>query len=133
MHRTSYWGELAPPRAARQWIIGTALVSALAGTAGCEGSPTAPSGPGFTVTVSTCEGEYLFGNSGLADVEIGGTVHAHRDLTTVEVTAFANGERVGIDFLGFMSENETERFHVTGSVILSGSTVECRAEVTARG
>lgn len=130
MYKTPYRGELAT----RRWIIGTALVSVLACTAGCEDSPTAPSGPGFTVTVSTCEGEYTFGNTaGLADVEIAGTVHAHRDLTTVEVTAFANGERVGTDFLGFMSENETERFHVTGSVILSGSTVECRAEVTARG
>ncbi len=105
----------------------------IAGTAGCGGSPTAPSEPGFTVTVSTCEGEYQFGSGGPAEVEIGGMVHAHRDLTTVEVTAFASGERVGTDFLGFMSENETERFHVTGRVVLTGSSVECRAEVTARG
>lgn len=131
MNKVSYGVELA----ARRWIIRTVLVSVIAGAAGCEDSPTAPSGPGFTVTVSTCEGEYTFGsgNSGPADVEIGGTVRAHEDLADVRVTAFANDERVGDDYLGFMSANDTERFHVTGrNVVLSGSRLECRAEVTAR-
>ena len=89
-----------------------------------------------------CSGRYLFGNSGLASITITGTVYANRSVSSLSLTGYANGLWVGTRFIGSLSAGESKRFSISGNIVTSGSSLNCRvgweatvsysAKVTAR-
>ena len=86
----------------------------------------------ISLSNTSCSGSYLFGNSGLANVTLTGTVRAHRSVASVRLTGYANGKWVGIDFTSSLSAGESENFSISGIISTSGSSLNCRvnAQVT---
>ena len=65
------------------------------------------------------------------EVTIGGTVRANRDIDFVEVTGYANDQRLFFtDSLGFMDKGDVETFTITGRITTSSTELQCRAEVS---
>ena len=86
------------------------------------------SGDAISLSFSSCSGSYLFGNSGSATVSITGTVRARRSVSSLTLTGYANGEWVGVDFIGSLSAGESENFSISGIIYTSGSSLNCRVE-----
>ena len=75
-----------------------------------------------------CSGSYLFGNSGSATITITGTVYAHRWVNSLRLIGYANGKRVGIDYIGILGAGESENFSISGIISTSGSSLNCSVE-----
>ena len=93
-----------------------------------SGGDGGDSGDAISLSFSSCSGSYLFGNSGSATVSITGTVRALRSVSSVTLTGYANGEWVGVDFIGSLSAGESENFSISGIIYTSGSSLNCRVE-----
>ena len=96
-----------------------------------DGGDSGDSGDGdsgddaISISNLRCSGSYLFGNSGSATVSITGTVHAHRSVSFLRLTGYANGEWVGGDLIGSLSAGESENFSISGIISTSGSSLNC--------
>ena len=65
--------------------------------------------------------------SGLVNVTISGTVQAHRSVSFLLVTGYANGSLVGTDFLDDMSAGQSQNFSISGIAFISGTRFTCTA------
>ncbi len=86
-------------------------------------------GSEFSISNSQCTGSRVFAGSSIVDITMGGTLLANVSASSVSVTGFANGMRVGSDFLGSMSAGESENFYISGPIVTSVSSVSCRVQV----
>ena len=97
---------------------------------GDDGDNSGSTGSDFSISNSQCTGSRAFPGSPIVDITMGGILLANVSASSVSVTGFANGMRVGSDFLGSMSARESEDFSISGTVIItSASSVSCRVEV----
>ena len=95
-----------------------------------DGDDDGSTGAEFSISNSWCTGSRVFPGSPIIDITMGGTLLANVSASSVGVTGFANGMRVGSDFLGSMSAGESEDFSISGTVIITGaSSLSCRVEV----
>ena len=65
----------------------------------------------------------------LVTVTISGTVQAHRSVSFLLVTGYANGSLVGIDSLDDMSVGQSQNFSISGIVSISGTRLTCTASM----
>ena len=79
----------------------------------------------ISLSITNCSGSYWFGNSGAANIYISGTVYAHRSVSSVRLTGYANGSWVGVDFINGLSAGESENFGMSGIISTSGSSLDC--------
>ena len=82
-------------------------------------------GDAISFSGTSCSGSYLIGNSGLADIYISGTVHAHRSVSSLIINGYANGQLVGVDFIGGLGAGKSEGFSISGIISTSGSSLNC--------
>ena len=84
-------------------------------------------GDAITGRITTCSGVRVAGD--VVNVTIGGTVTARRALSSVTVTATANGQSVGTEFLFDMSAGQTKNFLIFGTISTGASRLTCRVQV----
>ena len=93
-----------------------------------SGGTPPPSDDAITVSGATCSGTRN-AITGLVSVTISGTVQAHKRVSFLTITGYANGEHVGTDILGNMSAGQSQRFSIFGFISTSASTLSsCRVE-----
>ena len=63
------------------------------------------------------------------DVTIKGTVRATRNVTNLRVEGTANGDFVGMDFLGELSAGSSKNFSITGVITTNENTLSCGASL----
>ena len=81
----------------------------------------------FTGRITTCSGVRIAG--GVVNVTIGGRVTALRAVSSVTVTATANGQSVGSQFLYNMSAGQTKNFLIFGTISTGASRLTCRVSI----
>ena len=86
-------------------------------------------GDAITIRIGTCRGVRVAGD--VVNVTIGGTVTARRALSSVTVTATANGQSVGTEFLFNMSAGQTKNYLIFGTISTGASRLTCRVSVRA--
>ena len=108
-------------------------IDRVAGNTGAPATPPTPTGGStgseFSISNSQCTGSRVFAGSSIVDIAMAGTLLANVSASSVSVTGFANGMRVGSDFLGSMSAGESENFYISGPIVTSASSVSCRVQV----
>ena len=77
-----------------------------------------------------CSARQVFSTT--VEVTMSGTVQAQRSVSFLTLTGYANGQWVGIDFLGSMSAGESEDFNIFGIISTSATTFRCLIEWEAR-
>ena len=92
-----------------------------------SGGTPPPSDDAITGSITTCSGTRN-AITGLVSVTISGTVQAHKRVSFLTITGYANGEHVGTDILGNMSAGQSQRFSIFGFISTSASTLSCRVE-----
>ena len=70
-------------------------------------------------SITSCEGRR---QGSLISVEIGGSVTANTDLADVTIAGYVGNSRVGTDYLGRMSKNQTKPVRITGTITSASST-----------
>ena len=81
-----------------------------------------------TVEITNCSGISLGNNVFVVTVE--GTIHVNSDIDDVELTAKANGAKVGSTVLGSLSDGQSEDFVITGTIITNKSDLSCEVEAS---
>ncbi len=87
-------------------------------------------GRALTGEVTTCSGTRTVGT--IVNVVIAGTVTARRAVSLLTLTGRANGDFVGIQFIGSMSAGQTESFRITGVISTSALTLRCEINAEFR-
>ena len=87
-------------------------------------------GQALTGEVTTCTGTRTVGT--IVNVVIAGTVTARRAVSLLTLTGRANGDFVGIQFIGSMSAGQTESFRITGVISTSASSLRCEIDAEFR-
>lgn len=81
-----------------------------------------------TVEITNCSAISLGNNVLVVTVE--GTIHVNSDIDDVELTAKANGAKVGSSFLGSLSDGQSEDFIITGTITTNKSDLSCEIEAS---
>ena len=79
-------------------------------------------------TVTSCSGS-RDSFTGLVTVSISGTVSAHRSVSFLTATGYANGQFVGIDNVGSLSAGQSRSFGMVGFLTSSGSNIRCNVSL----
>ena len=77
----------------------------------------------ITGSITECSGTRLDPNR--ASITIKGTVQAHRQVSNLRLTGYANGERVGVDILNDMSPGQSQDFSISGIITTSATSLSC--------
>ena len=92
------------------------------------GETPPPSDDAITGSITTCRPSTRDDVTGLVSVTIDGTLHAHKQVSNISITGYANGQRVGEDFLNGISAGQSQNFSISGNISTSASTLSCRVE-----
>ena len=85
-----------------------------------------PPAKAVTGQITECSGT---SNGLFITVTIRGTVQAHRAVSFVQVSGYANGSSMGVDLLGGMSAGQTKNFNVGGILSGTASRLSCRVQM----
>ncbi|MDE2828890.1 MAG: hypothetical protein OXN20_02090, partial [Gemmatimonadota bacterium] len=88
------------------------------------GGTPPPSGDAITGSITSCSGTRIA--PGTVSVSISGTVRAHKSVSNLILTGYANGQQVGIDILGAMSPGSSQGFFIHGPISTHASSLSCR-------
>ena len=95
---------------------------------GIQGTSYGDENPAVEGEITTCEANHLGLNH--FNVTVAGTVTARRSVTSLRVTAYANGDWIGIHFIGQLSAGRSANFSITGLYVKKGNEnqLDCSAE-----
>ena len=93
-----------------------------------DSSTSTQVGEAVSGTITSCSGT-RDSFTGLVTVSISGNVSAHRSVSFLTVTAYANGQFVGIDNVGSLSAGQSRSFSVGGLLTSSGTSLRCSASL----
>ena len=62
-------------------------------------------------------------------VEMGGTVRAHRAVSSLRVVAYVSGLLLGTDFLGDIPAGGTRNFFISGDISTTSNTITCSVDI----
>ena len=84
---------------------------------------------GITGSITTCS-HTRNDVTGLVSITIDGILHAHKQVqaSNLSITGYANGQRVGEDFLNGISAGQFQNFSISGTISTSASPLNCRIE-----
>ncbi len=85
-----------------------------------------PPAKAVTGQITECSGT---SNGLFITVTIRGTVQAHRAVSFVTISGYANGSSIGVDLLGSMSAGQTKNFNVGGILSGTASRLSCRVQM----
>ena len=89
-----------------------------------NGSGGGGSGDAITGSITGCSGSRIA--PGLVSVSISGTVRAHREVSLITISGYANGQLVGIKNLNAMSPGQSRSFFINGIISTHASSLSCR-------
>ena len=79
----------------------------------------------------TCSGT-LDSSTGTAPAKIEGTAQAHKTVSSLIITGYANDQEVGIDELGALSAGQSQNFSISGTISTSISVSYCYVKWSAK-
>ena len=96
---------------------------------GIQGTSYGDENPAVEGEITTCDATHLAFDS--FNVTVAGTVTARRSVQFLTVTAYANGDWLGVDIIGNLSASSSASFSITGFYVRSGNEVRlnCTAEM----
>ena len=96
-----------------------------------EGADDGGTGGGTNSAVSvenaSCRGSRT--DASTVHVEMGGTIRAHRAVSSVRVVGFVSGLLLGTDSLGDIPAGETRNFFISGDVSTTSNRISCDADI----
>ena len=96
-----------------------------------EGGGDGDTGGGTSAAVSvenaSCRGTRT--DASTVRVEMGGTVRAHRAVSSVRVIGYVSGLLLGADFLGNIPAGGTRNFFISGDISTTSNRISCNAEI----
>ena len=110
--------------------LAVGVISRDTGNGGGGTPPPPPSGDAITGSITECSGTRN-NITGLVSITIKGTVQAHRQVSNLRLTGYANGEQVGVDMLNDMSPGQSQDFSISGTISTSGTSLSCSVEWNA--